>query len=320
MRSRWNSALAFVCMMVLAGCASPLSGLKERSTLTTSAGPFSVEFATGDESGARKVRHAIEKASPQISRWSGLRDNVQVRVMPTHELLEDAVNRQGYAWLRAWARYDEVFIQTPRTWSLFGASQSDVDELMLHELTHCVMYQAAATRTNWTRKQIPLWFREGMASFTARQAYRWPSLEDVARYYDADPTRDPVGDPEALYQKDNDIVYASAHHAFTFLVKRYGEDRVREVLRNMASGNTFPEAFEGANGVTPEIFTSDFKRYVRLRGFRGGRKLRPPAPPALIVRPSDEAPRMEILPPPPPPGEPTFEESPRGEAPGCHYP
>lgn len=300
-------------LLLTAGCAGPLSGLRERSSLTTAAGPFTLEYAAGDEAGAKKIRASIEHASARLSRWGGLRENVRVHVMPTHELLEEAVNRQGYAWLRAWAKYDEIYIQTPRTWSLFGASQGDVDELMLHELTHCVMYQASATRTNWTRKQIPLWFREGMASVTAKQGYRWPSLEDVARYYDADPNRDPVGDAESLYQRDNDIVYGAAHHAFNFLLKRYGEDRVRLVLARMSSGLIFPDAFTEAIGASPEVFTADFKRYVRLRGFRGGRKLKPVAPP--IVRPSDEAPKMTVLPPAPPLGEP--------EVPipaGCHLP
>src|SRR6185295_2154512 len=51
---------------------------------------------------------------------------------------------------------------------------ADVDELMLHELTHCVMYQRSASAADWSRKRIPLWFREGMASVTASQSYRWP--------------------------------------------------------------------------------------------------------------------------------------------------
>lgn len=311
---RWT----WLLIALTAGCASPISGLKERSALLTNAGPVTIEYATGDESGARKVTQAIQNAAPRLSRWGGLRENVKVRVMPTHALLEDAVNRHGYAWLRAWARYDEVFIQTPRTWSIFGASQSDVDELMLHELTHCVMYQSAATRTNWTRKQIPLWFREGMASVTAKQGYRWPSLEDVARYYDAHPTRDPVGDPEALYQRDNDIVYGAAHHAFNFLVKRYGEDRVRRVLGNMADGTTFPEAFEAAIGVSPEMLTADFKRYVRLRGFRGGRAVRRVVlPPTPVIQPSPHIPGIEVLPPPPPD---EAELSPEERSPGCHLP
>ncbi|MFL5319100.1 MAG: peptidase MA family metallohydrolase [Myxococcaceae bacterium] len=279
--------------MVSAGCATPLSALKARTEVPTEAGPFTVQYGPGDEAGVQKIQIALEHASPKLSRWGGLRDRVTMRVMPSHELLEKAVNREGYDWLRAWAKYDEVFIQTPKTWSLFGAQQGDVDELVLHELTHCVMYQASASRTSWTRKQIPLWFREGMASYTAKQAYRWPSLEELAKYLESDPSRDPITAPESLYQKDNDIVYGAAHHAFTFLVNRYGEDRVREILAKMGTGGDFPGAFKKAIGVEPEIFTNDFKRYLRMRGFRGGRVIHRASP--VMLPPGTS---LELTPPP----------------------
>lgn len=311
--------LVIAAALSLVGCSSALKSLNQRSSLNTGAGPFAFQYAEGDQDGLAKVETAVQHASPKLSRWGGIREQVNVRIMPTHELLEDAVNRDGYAWLRAWAKYDEIFVQTPRTWSLIGASQSDVDELLLHELTHCVMYQASGTRTNWTRKQIPLWFREGMASYTAKQGYRWPSLEELARYYEEDPGRDPVVAPESLYQKDNDIVYGAAHHAFTFLARRYGEDRVRQVLAKMGNGAKFPDAFKDAIGISVDAFTGEFKRFVRLRGFRGGRLLHPVTP---LLKP-ELAPKLQLT---PPPGQPEFTpdaqltEPSEGDRPGCHYP
>lgn len=291
------------------GCSTPLASMRERTDVPTRAGPFVIQFAPGADSDVKKVQTALEHASPKLSVWGGIREPVTMRVMPSHELLEKAVNRDGYGWLRAWAKYDEVFIQSPKTWSVFGAGQNDVDELVLHELTHCVMYQASGTRTSWTRKQIPLWFREGMASYTAQQAYRWPSLEDLARFYDEAPERDPVTAPESLYQKDNDIVYAAAHHAFTFLVHRYGEDRVREILAKMNSGAFFTDAFKRSVGIDPETFTNDFKRYVRLRGFRGGR--------VLHLKTVTPATTIQLM---PPPADVQTVEVPEPDRPGCHLP
>lgn len=272
-----RAGLALTLLCLAAGCATGTPALRESLTATTRVGEFHVAHAEIDTEGARRVQRSLESAAPRLAIWGQLSEPVQVQVMPSHKALEEAVDRPGYGWLRAWARYDEVFVQSPRTWSLLGAGQRELDELMLHELTHCLMYQLAATQLSWPRKRIPLWFREGMASYTARQAYRWPSLEDLARRLESHPEEDPVSQGDRLYRDQSDTVYGAAHHAFSFLVRRYGEQQVRTLLAAMKQGPTFPEAFEQVIGLTPQLFLQDFSRYVRLRGFRQGR-LEPGAP------------------------------------------
>lgn len=273
----WARTGALAALMLAAGgtgCRAPLSELRDHARFESSGDSFELEYAEVDTSTASRVESTIAALTPELQRWGGLKQPVRVRVMPTHTLLEDAVNKQGYGWLRAWSRYDEIYLQSPRTWTLFGATDGELLELLLHELTHCVMYQQAAFANTWARKQIPLWFREGMASYTARQGYRWPTLEDLAEFEAAHPELDPVSKPEALYQSENAIVYAAAHHAFTFLVLRYGEQGVRDLLHQMNDGDRFPDAFTAAIGVSPEAFVKDFQHYVRFRAFRSGRVVR----------------------------------------------
>lgn len=305
-----------VALSALGGCRAH-QGTRLRSNVETEAGQFVFEYQVRDRETRQQLEAAIQAASPRLAEWGGLVEPVNVFIMPTHEALEDAVNRRGYDWLRAWARYDEIFLQSPRTWSVFRTSQSDIDELMLHELTHTVMYQQASDRMQWSRKGIPLWFREGMASWTARQGYRWPTLEDLARYYERAPDSDPVGLPEPLYQSQSKIVYGAAHHAFTFLVNRYGTAQVRGVLTQMRQGHDFRKAFVEALGLSPEAFVNDFKRYVQLRGFKGSRRIKRmrPAAPVQLPPPSPQPapPAPEPMPepqplPPPPSGVPAAED------------
>ena len=277
----WSLAIA-VCASALAGCqAHRWTAAPFRGSVATDEGEFHFEYGEKDRAARKKVEEAIRSAGPKLAQWGNLNEPVQVFILPSHAALEAACGRNGYEWLRAWTRYDEIFLQSPRTWTVFGASQADVNELVLHELTHSVMYQQSADRTHWQRKGIPLWFREGMASYTANQGYRWPSLEDLAQFYDQNPERDPVLDPDPLYRTENGIVYGAAHHAFTFLVTRYGADGVREVLAQMRSGMYFADAFQTALHLDQKKFVSDFQRYVRLRGFKFGRvkKLLPSSTP-----------------------------------------
>lgn len=281
---RQAGLVAALALLLSTGCTLSRSVKTEVLSLQTQVGTFCLEYPKVDETDVAMLRTAIERAGPRLSRWGALQGPVTVRVHEDHASLEEAAKRSGYAWLRAWSRYDVVDVQAPRTWRPLRGTQRDLDELLLHELTHTLMYQVAAGQGGWRQKKIPAWFREGMASFTAEQAYRWPTLEQLARTLEQNPTWEPLLRPEPLHRDHMPVAYGAAHHAFTFLVNRYGEDTIRALLREMSRGPDFPVAFTNTVGVPPEIFLRDFTRYLRLRGFIGGRKLRQPeeapAPPA----------------------------------------
>jgi hypothetical protein len=251
---------------------------REELRLNTPVGSFHLEYPRTEETTVSMIGTALERAAPRLARWGTLREPVKVRVHENHASLEEAAKRSGYEWLRAWARYDVVDVQAPHTWRPLRGTQRDLDELLLHELTHSLMYQVAADEGGWRQKKIPAWFREGMASFTAEQSYRWPTLEQLARTLEENPTWDPLLRPEPLQRDHMPVAYGAAHHAFTFLVNRYGEDKVRALLQEMSRGPDFPAAFTLVVGLPPETFLRDFTRYIRLRGFTGGRKLRSEEP------------------------------------------
>ncbi len=286
-----RGVLAFpLALVLLAGCAPRLSA-RERQTAEVKVGEarFRVAWSPGDERGARAVIRAVEAAAPRVGRWGALARPVTITVHPDHEALEAAAQRHGYEWLRAWARYDTIEIQSPRSWGLLGASARKLEELLTHELTHCAMYQLAGDELTWMYKEIPRWFSEGIATFTAGQGYRFPDAEELWRFYEkrlpgsgfgepgharASPRRpvafhgDPIVDSDPIYQEQSQIVYGAAHLAAEFLLRRYGEERVRRIFLLMGGGMRFPAAFEEAIGITDAEFAADFRRYVVWEGWR----------------------------------------------------
>jgi len=81
---------------------------------------------------------------------------------------------------------------------------------------------------------------------------------------------DPLADPEPLYLERQEVVYGASHHAFTFLVDRYGEARVRETLRRMQGGAVISRAFQESFGLGEAEFAADFRHYVLWQGWRAG--------------------------------------------------
>lgn len=281
-------ALAFA-----AGCAHRQPGTVEWRSRDVAVGgaSFRLRWTPVDDGAARQVARLLERAAPRVQRWGPLAHPVTITIHPTHAALEEAVQRPGYSWLRAWARYQTVDLQSPRTWGFFGVSDRKLEELITHELTHCAIYQIAGNDLTWMFKEIPRWFSEGLATFTAGQGYRFPDAEELWRYYQraapgggagsgfgepggarggspAPFYGDPILDSDPIYQDQSDIVYGAAYHAADFLISRYGEDRVLQVLENMRKGMRFPAAFRAAVGLTDAEFAADFRRYVIWQGWR----------------------------------------------------
>ena len=179
-------ALATAMGCALAACAPhvPDEAPALSDTIVVGESTVRLEYQARDAAAARRVAEALVKALPCAERWGQLRVPVTVVLHPSHAALEEAVHRDGFAWLRAWARFDTIDLQSPRTWNLiFPPTLAEIEELLAHELTHCVMYQRAGTASSWPYKGIPLWFREGMASVTAGQGYKRGGPEPLWAFY-----------------------------------------------------------------------------------------------------------------------------------------
>jgi hypothetical protein len=253
-------------VVLLMGCVSPLASLRHASSLPLGATKAVVRYdepATG-----ALVERCLLAAQPPLARWGSLVAPLTLHVVGDHQQLEEATHHRA-GWLKAWARYDEVVLQAPRSWSSSGASEAEVTQLLTHELTHCVLFQHAGDAQTWRRREIPLWFREGMATVTAGQGREFPSLETLARWLEAHPALDVFGEAEALAVSEFEVVYGLSHQAFSFLLKRYGDEAVRGVIARMRAGASFDQAFEAGVGVVPAVFLAEVKTWLTLRGFRG---------------------------------------------------
>lgn len=258
-------AVLSCALAVTAGCASPLKSLTSERTLTVDREQYLLRSRDDAGTDVERTAEALGVATPRLDVWGGLLSPVTVHLLPDHEALEQAVRRPGFDWLRAWARYDDVMLQAPSTWA---PTQEPLEELLTHELTHCLMFQHSADGDSWNGRRIPLWFREGMAIWTAKQGSKYPTLEDTSAWLKQHPDLDPFRDGDALSQDFSGPVYGLAHHAFSFLVRRYGEKSVKGIMEAMKRGQRFPEAFRAAVGLDAKLFQQDFETYLRLKGFR----------------------------------------------------
>jgi len=209
---------------------------------------FRVVYRAEDASEVPRVEAALLRASGSAIRWGSFRESVTIRVFPDHLSLEEAVDRRGYPWLRAWAFSNQILLQSPRTWAADGAARdAELTELLTHELTHALMYQRMQPAA-WTAEEPPLWFREGMASVTAEQGHKRLSADELRRWTAANPEANLLRPPADLYRDQKDAVYGAAHRAFELLLRTSGDDAIRDLLRRAGAGASFADAFRAATG------------------------------------------------------------------------
>ena len=210
---------------------------------------FEVVYVAEDAREVPRIERGLLAAGARATRWGSFREGVVVRVFPDHASLEEAVDRQGYPWLRAWAFGNQILLQSPRSWNPdSGGQDAELAELLTHELTHALMYQLMQPALAWAAEEPPLWFREGLASVTADQGHRRPSIEELRRWSAANPGADLLRPPADLYREEKEAVYGAAHRAFELLLRTAGDDAIRDLLRRVGSGAAFAEAFRGAIG------------------------------------------------------------------------
>jgi hypothetical protein len=212
-----------------------------------SAGGAVVSFAwqVGDEEVAEQVRRVLPQAVRSAARWGALPARVALTVHPTHADLEAATGRAGSPWMRAWARSGSVDLQSPRTWTRGRATDDALTRILSHELTHCVLFEAAGRE--WRARGVPYWFQEGMASFAAGEHHE-------AAHPDA------IRQPGPFLRSDPKVAYGTADRAFRELLRQFGEPRVRLLLTRLGEGQAFEAAFRDSMDESLAEFESELGR------------------------------------------------------------
>ncbi|HLF57460.1 MAG TPA: hypothetical protein VI942_11500, partial [Thermoanaerobaculia bacterium] len=141
-------------------------------------------------------------------------------------------------------------------------ADSELYELILHELTH--IFQYSAIFQNKVARGIggaPQWFMEGMASYMAKDE------GSVEKMYLRDAVvNDAV--PSILQRGSGGyLAYRFGHAAFDYIEERWGKEGFRDFIyeyRNTLGGRA-DRALERALRIEPEDFDLDFRRWLRRK-------------------------------------------------------
>ena len=243
---RFSVFLLCVLCFFIQSCAALKPSLLEHRPLFISHPledkPVTILYLPEDKSILPLIEESIDDGLTKASRWGEIKSPITVIIYPDHQELERAVRRKGYRWLKGWATETGISLQSPRSWPAFR--KKNLFDLMTHELTHVVHFQLAGIKAGRTNNNDPLWFSEGLASYTAGQGYRRYSKTKLLRKLQSNPDFDPMN-PAKRYIKDHQkLVYSSAHYLVTYMIETYGEERIQEIMQRIGEGDPFKKAYE----------------------------------------------------------------------------
>jgi Tol biopolymer transport system component len=145
----------------------------------------------------------------------------------------------------------------------FTGSYEDLRHVVVHELVHAYMFDllyGGAAGTLIARQSFfspPLWFAEGLAEYLSL------GTEANEEMFLRDGTLESYLPP--LQYSGGYIVYKQGQSAIRFLVERYGEDRLRELLRQIRTYRSFDNAFQRSIGTTVAKFDEQWREWLKKR-------------------------------------------------------
>jgi Tol biopolymer transport system component len=220
---------------------------------------FNVHYYSAAEPSLQKVVSFAESAYDQLSREFNfqIKDPIPLIYFATHSAFEQnniILNfiPEGVGAFATPARFRMVLpIDMP---------DSELYELLLHELTHIFQYHMLfqGSLAKAVASTPPTWFMEGMASYMAKDE----SARDKMFLRDA-VVNDRI--PSIEQNVQGFFAYRYGHALFDFIEERWGKEGFLDFIYEIRNtiGARVDRAVERAFKLEPEEFNAEFRRWLR---------------------------------------------------------
>ncbi len=221
---------------------------------------FEVHFYSGLDSLAMRVLDLAEKTHEVLSRRMGhtLARRVPIILYGSHnDFAQTNVTTQLID--ASTGGFTEALRN--RVVLPFAGSYEDLRHVVVHELVHAITFDllygnsAASLIAHQSFFSVPLWFAEGMAEYFSL------GMESGAEMVLRDGAIEGYLPP--LEYGGGYLIYKQGQSAIAYLVERYGEERLREVLQRIRSMRGFDRAFQRTIGMTPAKFDEQWRASLR---------------------------------------------------------
>ncbi len=196
-------------------------------------------------------RHAMGHA---LSRWGRFLRPVTVRTTEDRSALRHAAKATSAVLLCGLADLDSVTLLAPHRW-LSAPAHHDLRDVLVHELAHVLLFQRCTPADRSTYAVLPMWMREGQASFAAEGPPSPNLRRTVAGYTNLAAL---VAANATALAAHGAACYTVATLVFAGWLECFGDRRLAALCGQMRRGLSFNQAHQRACGVDVASFEASW--------------------------------------------------------------
>lgn len=142
--------------------------------------------------------------------------------------------------------------------SLFHTSETELRQIVTHELCHWVMHKASRYA------KMDRWFMEGVAVFVSKEYDLWEKLRIAQSFLFGQTLRLNEIDHVLRFNPEKAaLAYAESVSAVEYLIEQYGFETIQEMVSRMAQGISFYRAFQATIGMDLAEFENQWKLHIK---------------------------------------------------------
>ena len=221
---------------------------------------FDIYFTDKGETLAEFTAHAAEDALDKILESFEYSINSRITLIIYNSQNDfQETNVTDYALSEGIAGFTELFKN--RVVVQFAGSYKEFRHLIHHELVHAVMndmYYGGSLQNiiaNNISLQVPLWFSEGMAEY---QALGWDENTDM--FIRDAAISENLPDIQNL---NGYLAYRGGQAVFYYIAKKYGKEKIGEIVNAMRTAGNPDGAFQQAIGLNVEKLNERWKKDIK---------------------------------------------------------
>ncbi|MBN1154084.1 hypothetical protein JXB12_04105 [candidate division KSB1 bacterium] len=223
--------------------------------LTLDHPPFTIYYLEGDHKAAERVVNHLTVTYARISQdlEVTLSQPVRFYLCNSYDSYRKVVGINIPLWSTGLAlpQQNTIVIKTV-------AAENNYLTTAVHELTHLIVHQL----TN--REHIPRWLNEGLAVYFSNEK-DFASSTSISKALISNSIV-PLSDIDHVLEfnpSKAQLAYQESYVAVILLQKRYGMNRIRQILEKIGEGYTVDEAFTHSIGIDSWEFELSWFKYIK---------------------------------------------------------
>jgi hypothetical protein len=133
----------------------------------------------------------------------------------------------------------------------------ELNQILTHEISHLILGSVSDS------SMIPKWFDEGLAVYVSHQWGFWESILISGAILGK--ALIPLDEIEYQFPEKSfkaGLAYAEGYTVINFIINRFGQNRLKNILIELKKGSDFYKALETSLQINQDLFQTEWKNFI----------------------------------------------------------